>query len=477
MGEILIKNGIIVTMDSGRRIIPDGAVVIEDERIKDLGGTGEMELQYQPDRIIDASDKIVMPGLIDGHGHAGHSLLKSLGYHNQSWYRACEEIYAKASSKDFWRVDALLTGLERLRFGTTCGVTFFGGGDSVMRIDDPSLAKIHCKGIDEIGVREILAIGPRRPPFPRTYSRWSGGARRDYMVGFDDMVENSRSIIKSCHGMSEGKVMIALMYPTPHPKRESLSGREVEELRERSATLYDIAQEEELLFTMDGHTRGTIKFCHDELELTGETSLFSHSTDLTAEEIDICARTGTRIVHNPSAVASMLGRCPVPELIDAGALVMLGSDAAAPDRSYDMFRHLFQAMRYHRRYYRDPRVLPPGKVLEMCTIDAARALGLQDEIGSIESGKLADVIMLDMRKPHLYPLNMPTDRIVYYANGNDVDTVIVNGKILMEDGKFSTVDLNEVLDVSQHEIDKAIMRSGLEDLEELTKGYWGESRY
>lgn len=477
LDEMLIKNGIIVTMDDSRRVIKDGAVFIEENKIRDLGKTSEMELQYQPDNILDAKDKIVMPGLIDGHGHSGHSLLKSLGYHNQMWYDACEKIYAEYSSKDFWEADAMLTGLERLRFGTTCGVTFFGGGDSVMRIDDPKFAEKHCEAISDLGIREILTVGPRRTPYPRKYSRWSGNSRRDYMVSFDEMLSNSRSIIERCHGMCDGRIMIALMHPTPHPEREEMKDTKLEDLKERTSKMYNVARDNELLFTMDGHSRGTIKFCHEELGLTGETSLFSHSTELTAEEIDICVETGTRIVHNPSAVASIRGRCPVPELIDAGATVMLGSDAAAPDRSYDMFRHMFQAMRYHRRYYRDPRILPPGKVLELCTIDAARGLGLDADIGSIERGKLADIIMIDMRKPHLYPLNMPVDRIVYYANGNDVDTVIVNGKILMEEGIVRTVETDEILEKAQREMDIAIERSGIKGLEETTEGYWGKSRY
>src|SRR5437762_13659266 len=97
-----------------------------------------------------------------------------------------------------------------------------------------------------------------------------------------------------------------------------------------------------------------------------------------------------------------------------------------------MFRHMFQCMHYHRRHFRDARILPQGKVLEMVTIDAARALGLDRELGSLEAGKKADVILVDLFKPHLMPLNMPVYRIASFANGADVDTVIVDGRVLME---------------------------------------------
>jgi cytosine/adenosine deaminase-related metal-dependent hydrolase len=173
----------------------------------------------------------------------------------------------------------------------------------------------------------------------------------------------------------------------------------------------------------------------------------------------------------------MVARCPVPELIDAGVTVVLGSDAGAPDRSFDMFRHMFVAMRYHRRHFRDSRVLPPGKTLEMATIDGAKAFRIEDSVGSLEPGKKADIILLDMSKPHLYPLNMPVDRVTYFANGGDLDTVIVDGEILMEDRKVKTVDETAVLEKAQTELEAAIDRSGLKNLHETTGKYWGHSRY
>lgn len=477
MVDILIKNGILVTMDPERRIFMDGTIVIDDGRIIDLGKTGKIEKLYDAEYVVEGKDKVVLPGLMDGHGHAGHSLLKSLGLHNETWYDACEVIYSRASSPGFWMVDAYLTSLERLRFGTTCGVTFLGGGDSVMRVDDPIYARMHCEAVERVGGRSFLAVGPRRPPFPRTYSKWDGDFQIDFTVNFEDMVKNCEKIISENHLRGDGRINIALMFPTPHPESQQITGKDLEDLKSRVERFRQLRDSYDLIWTMDGHSRGTVKFCHDELSLTGERSLFSHSTELTAEEVEICSVTGTRIVHNPSAVASILGRCPVPELLNAGVTVMLGSDAAAPDRSYDMFRHMFQAMRYHRRHNRDPRVLPPGKSLEMCTIDAARALGLENELGSLEVGKKADVTLVDLHKPHLYPVNMPVDRVVYYANGNDVDTVIVDGKILLENGAFTTVDVDKILSMAQKEIDMSVSKSGLKGLFNLTEGYWKASRY
>lgn len=475
--DILVYGGTVITMDPERKIICDGAVAIEGDKILDVGTANELKDKYSADNFIDATNKILMPGLFDGHGHAGHSLLRTLGMHNETWWEACEEIYSQCSTEKFWEADALLSSLERLKFGTTCGVTFLGGGDSIMRIDDPVFGERHCQAVSEVGIREFLAVGPRRPPFPSKYSRWSGDTRRDYMVTFEEQVETSKKIIAQNNGRANGRIKIAMMHPVPHTDRKPITGSELDDLKTTSNVIREISKEESLLFTMDGHSRGTIKICHEELDLLGPDALFSHSTDLTAEEIRLCKETDTKIVHNPSAVASILGRCPVPELLDAGVTVVLGSDAGAPDRSYDMFRHMFQCMRYHRRYYRDARILPPGKVLEMVTIDGARAFGMEKELGSLEPGKKADLILVDVYKPHMYPFNLPVDRITYFANGNDVDTVIVDGEIIMINRLVKTVDEQKILNKAQEELDLAIGRSGMNNLFDITEKYWGFSKY
>jgi cytosine/adenosine deaminase-related metal-dependent hydrolase len=474
--DILITGGTVITMDPGRRVLENGAVAVDGSRILDVGSSTELESKHSASRTIDASGKIVMPGLLDGHSHAGHGLIKSMGSHNELWYQACDRIYAEGSTEEFWEAEALLTAVERLRFGVTCSLTFFGGGDSVMRTDDPAYGDRHCGAVEKVGIREYLAVGPRRPPFPRRYSRWDGGERSDNKVSFEDQLKVSEALIRRWN-REDGRVNVCMMLPTSHPERRPITGSELEDVKYMAKAMRELSKRYGVLFTQDGHTRGTVKFAHEELDLLGPDALLSHSTDLTDEEIGILRRTDTRVVHNPSAVASMTARCPVPELLDAGVTVMLGSDASAPDRSFDMFRHMFQCMRYHRRHYRDSRVLPPGKVLEMVTVDAARAMGLGDELGSLEPGKRADIILVDARRPHMYPLNMAVDRVAYYANGNDVATVLVDGEVLMEDGVVKTVDEGEVLEMAQVEAEAAIDRNDLRHLLDYTEGYWGRSRY
>jgi cytosine/adenosine deaminase-related metal-dependent hydrolase len=171
----------------------------------------------------------------------------------------------------------------------------------------------------------------------------------------------------------------------------------------------------------------------------------SHCIDLHDDEIALIAETGTKVAHNPSANASISGRCPAIELMAQGSTVALGSDATAPDRSADMFRHMQQAMHYHRKHFQDADVLPIGQTLEMCTIGGARALGMEGDIGSLETGKRADIITVDLRRPHLFPPNMPLHRLVCFANGNDVSNVMVGGAMVLEDGRATQVHEDEIL--------------------------------
>jgi cytosine/adenosine deaminase-related metal-dependent hydrolase len=474
--DLLITDATVITMDPERRVLEATAMAVVGDRIADIGPTRELESKYSATEIIDGRNKVVMPGLIDGHGHAGHGLVKSLGTDTGEWYGATEQIYARGSTTDFWRADALLTALERLRFGVTTGLTYFGGGDSVMRTDDPRYGDAYLEAIEQVGVRWILAVGPRRPPFPRTFTHWDGETPTEVEVSFEEQLEVTETLIRNWHGRGDGRVNLAVMFPTHHPENGLLSDAEMEDLVYRAHAARELSRRYGLLFTQDGHTTGTVEFAHEVLDILGPDALLSHSTELTEEEIEICRLTDTRIVHNPSAIASINGRCPVTELLDAGVTVMLGSDGVAPDRSYDMFRHMFQAMRYHRRHFRDASVLPAGKVLEMVTIDAARALGMDDEIGSLEVGKKADIIMIDMMRPHLMPLNMPLYRVAYFANGNDVETVIVDGRVLMSGGEVRTVNEVEVLELAQQEIDAALGRTGLGHLVRTPEGFWGRSR-
>lgn len=475
--DVLISGGTVVTMDPQRRVLEDGAVAIRGNRIVAVGPTAELAARYVARERIDARRKIVMPGLIDGHGHAGHALVKSLGMDTEQWYPATEKIYAAGSSVDFWRAEAYLTGVEKLRFGVTTSLSFLGGGDMVMRTDDPVYGDAYLRAIDSVGLRWFLAVGPRRAPFPKPYVQWTGNTPRTVDVSFERQLAVSESLITRWNGARDGRLHVAMAFPTHHPEQTPLDDAGLRELVAQARATRALSRKYGLLFTQDGHSAGSVKFAHEVLDILGPDAVLSHATGMSDEEVAIVAKTGTKVVHNPSANAAMRERFTLLELLDAGATVMLGSDGVGPDRSYDMFRHMFQAMRYHRFWYRDTKVLPAGKVLEMVTIDAAKALGIDRDVGSLEAGKKADVILVDWWRPHLVPMNMPLYRLAYFANGNDVSTVLVDGRVLMRDRRVLSVNEDRVLTAAQREADLAIKRTGLEKLVETPEGFWGRSRF
>ena len=479
MANIRIDNATIITMDTKRRVIDQGSVVIKDDRIVAVGTTDEIAPNFPAETVIDGTRMAVMPGLIDVHAHAGHGLIKTMGGgDSQAWYETCGEVYTTASDTNFWHAEAALAGLERLKSGVTCGVSLLGGGDSVMRTDEPIYGEAHLDAIRDLGIRVVLAVGPCRATHPWTYANWEDGARRDISVSFEQQIATCETLIKDHHGTEGGRLNICMLSPTLRAEHlDKASAGEKEEMLRQAQTASRIARENGLVFTQDGHKTGTVQFAKDWLGILGPEALLSHSTDFTDDEIAICADFDVKIAHNASAIGSVLGRCRAIELMDAGVTVGIGSDATAPDRSGDMFRHVQQAMHYHRRHFRDPGVLPPGKALEMITIDAAKALGMKSEIGSLEAGKKADVIAIDLAKPHLFPHNMVPYRVACFANGADVDTVIVNGKVLMQSRKLASVDEAQVLNDAQNATETMLERTGRRALTDIPEGFFGATRY
>lgn len=471
MTRLRIDNAFVVSMNAQRQCADGLSVLIDDDRIIAIEPLPVLETQ-PVDEIIDGTGMALLPGLIDAHAHAGHSLVKSLGgADNNIWYDACERAYLQGSDIEFWRADAGLHSLERLKAGVTTGVTLMGGGNALMRTDKIDYANGHIDAILATGTREVLAVGPTLPPHPRSYRQWPEGT--DLAVDFDQQMSVTNAIFDRLHRSGNDRIQIAYLYPTIRPEHLKAGNSEIVEVMiAQTKIVHATSQDRKALFTQDGHEGGTVAFAHQHIGSLGPKSLFSHAVELTQAEIELLARSDTRIAHNPSAIASIFGRCPVTELQAAGVTVALGSDGTAPDRSSDMLHHAVRFLHYHRRHFRDPSVLHAGTALDMVTIDAARALGLDNDIGSIEVGKKADLILIDLRKPHLYPPNMPLFRIVYFANGADIDTVIVDGKVLMRSRQVLSVTESKVLDDAAAATNLMLDRTGMTAIAAQETGFW-----
>jgi cytosine/adenosine deaminase-related metal-dependent hydrolase len=461
--DLLVSCATIVTVDTDRRVLENGWIAVSGDRIAAIG-TGEPPAAT---RVIDRPGLIALPGLIDAHSHAGHGLVRGAGEGDgELWFRICEDIYSGTATPAFWKAEAQLALLERLMAGVTTAVSLLGGGADIYRTDSPDAGNAHCAATRASGLRTIMAVGPGRLPFPRHF----GPDRR--AVGFDDQMAVCEDLIERHDDILSQGTGVALILPVYAPDHMTEHGPEI---RAMSGTMRDMQDRTGVLFTQDGHRKDTIALAA-ELGLLSSRAALSHSIDLSPADFEALAATGAAIIHNPSAIMSIIGRCPVPELIDAGITVCLGSDAGAPDRGFDMFRQMAQAMHYHRRHFRDPNVLPEGKVLEMCTIDAARALGLEKEIGSLEFGKKADIVLMDGRRAHLWPPVMALNRITHFANAADVNTVIVNGDVLLDDRKPLLVSPDDIFAEAETEANRAFAASGhTANRQEHTQN-WGRSR-
>ncbi|MCC6173907.1 MAG: amidohydrolase family protein [Chloroflexi bacterium] len=478
MIDLLLTSGTVVTMDPARSLLEDGAVAIDGGRVVAVGPSGDLARQYQARKTLDCRGKAVLPGLIDAHGHGGHSLIKTIGADTPTfWMRIVTPTYFHYTTPEYWYADGLLSALERLRFGVTCGVSVMG---SMPRSDDPRIGNNHARAYAEVGVREVVCVGPCAPPWPHPVSVWDNGRREDRLVSFDEVMAGAEAVIETWNHGADDRIRVFITPFTivtsvdpSNPTAADAATSLTEHDRLQARRVREAAARFKTRIHSDAFAGMVRMAAKDEYALLGPDVHIQHLRGISLEEVQILAATGTHATHAASA-GQAGGRCPVPELIQAGVNVAITTDGTSPKVSFDLFQAMRKAQLVHQLMSRDMFLLPPGKLLEMVTIDAARALGWDDEIGSLEVGKKADVIVVDLRQPHLSPNFMVVHRLIYEAVGNDVETVIVDGRVVMENRAVLTVEEPAVLDRAQEESEKLIERAGLQ--RHLHDPGWGRLR-
>jgi 5-methylthioadenosine/S-adenosylhomocysteine deaminase len=478
---LALVHGTVITMDPDRRVLEDAAVIVDGDRIVAVGDSAELLAAYAPAETIDCTGQVVLPGLVDAHGHGGHALMKTIGVDTLSfWMRLVTRVYFEHTSAAYWSADAALAAMERARFGVTTGISVLG---SQPRSDEPELGAGYAAAYERSGLRVGVGVGPAGLPWPREVGTWREDGQRRRRVGLDEMMAGAEATVREWHGAADGRIrvyvtpytMVPSLNPSgPLPPDQALTLEKVD--LEQSERVRDLARRAGTRIHTDAFG-GMVALAHarDPHALLGPDVHFQHGFGLTPDEVRILAETGTSVTHGPGVVVGALrGRCPVPELIDAGVTTAITSDGCAPMSSYDLFTAMRQAQTLTQLQLRDVYLLPPGKLLEMVTIDAARAIGWDDEIGSLEVGKAADVIVVDTRQAHLQPLHMPVQALVYKAAGQDVVTTVVGGDVVMRDGVLTRIDPDEVLDDAVAEARRAVERAGLAPF--VTAPQWGSSR-
>lgn len=482
MVDLILKNGTIITMNKDREILENSSIVVDQGKILEIGPTYYIETKYQAKEVIDCQYKVVLPGFIDAHGHAGHSMFKTIAMESLSyWMPIMTKTYKNYVSDDFWYYEGRLSALERLKAGVTTGVSVMG---SMPRCDDPIFSINHAKGYAEIGIRDIVCTGPCNPPWPHTFSRVIDDKVVTREVTYDEVLYGMEQAIEALNNTNNGKtkafvtpfVIVTSVDGSNSTTPDKLIGLNEHDLYQ-AKKMREIARKYNTRIHSDAFG-GMIHLAYKDKEncLLGPDVHLQHCRGISFDEAMILAKTGTNVTTAPGVSQAINQRTPIVELMELGANVAITTDGTSPSAPFDMFQAMRKTQMVHQAGMRDTAYLPVGKLLEMVTVDAAKALGMEDEVGSLEVGKKADIITVNMMQPHLAPEFMHVHRLVHQAVGSDVDNVIVDGEILMRDRKVLHVDEKKVILEATEESNRTIDRAGLRIFMKPTVSMWNSTR-
>ncbi len=490
--SLIIENGTVITMDNNNRILTNGVVVIKGNTIIDVGNHDAIRSKYTSEQIIDATNKVVMPGLVDTYGHAGHGMIKGIHHPKHGWPTGT--FYFNSTTEDWWHAEGMLSAVERLRFGVTTGLTVVGATPAPM--DSTVFASSQAQSAGKVGVRSVIAVGPPDPlishlPDPWCGTFWQNNKPVKKNFSFRDAIENTIKIIQDWNHSLDERIQVALHYPylfgrqAAHPRIPFVYNPEehVPIMIEKADEIKSLADQYQVLLHSHAFA-GSVSFAlkHYGKErvdrFLGGKVAFAHCNGLAEEEIETLGSHAAGICVVPFTHENILyGPCPVIELLKQGANVSISTDGTAPYCSYDLFKDIPRAIWAQWMRFKDQSVFPPGKALRMVTIDAAKVLGMEHLIGSLEPGKRADIILIDFNRPHLVPGELIPRMLVFYTNGNDVETVIVNGKIVMQDRQVLSVDEKEVIQSAREEAQKAFERQDISSYLEMDQDFWMNWKY
>lgn len=434
--DLIISGGTVVTMDAQRRVIEDGAVAVRGAEIVAVGTEAEIGAAYEATKTIDAHGSLIMPGLINGHAHAAMSLFRGLAddLSLDDWlHKYIFPAEARNVTPDFVAWGTRLGVLEMLRGGITTYADMYYFEDEVARVTK------------EAGMRGVLGETIIDFPAPDNKTR---AAALAYTQTYID------------HWKGDSLIVPAV---APH----SIYTCSEKTLQEAAALarkngvpiLIHIAEAPfELEESRAQHGVTPVQYL-ERIGFLGPDVVGAHCVWVDAADMAVLAHYGVGCTNNPSSnMKTASGVMPVPELLAAGVRVGLATDGAASNNNQDMFEEMDLAAKLQKIARRDPRALPAEQVVEMATIGGARALHMEKQIGSLEAGKQADVIVVDTTAPHATPMYNVYSELVFALKASDVKTVVVGGKIVMEDRRMLTLNEAEILAKAQ-EYKKKIVES------------------
>ncbi len=417
--SILIKRSTILTQNDSRQQL-QGDLYIEDHQIIEIS---KKPLSIEAEYKIDGTKKLVLPGLINSHTHIPMTLFR--GYGDDMLLKDWLE-------QRIWPVEAKLNK-KYIKSGTELGLVEMIASGTTSFLDMYFFEDIIAEVTEKVGIRGFLGFAvidfdtPEYkaseliPQSEQFVKRWKDNTLISPVIAPHSTYScNTETLQKSLE--------VALKYDVPLHTHCSETRDEVYDIEKR----YGVRPVEQLKKT----------------GLLQKGTILAHCGWITKNEILEMKNAGVVVSHCPVSNMKIAsgGYAPIPELLDARISVGLGTDGAASNNTLDMFETMKFCALVHKNHRWDPAVLPAQTVVDLATIGGAACFGVQQTLGSLEEGKIADLIMIDLKKPHLTPLYNPVSHLVYAARGTDVCTTIVNGKILMLDNEFLTIDIQKTLE-------------------------------
>lgn len=413
--KTLLIHGTILTVNNQNDVILDGAIGFEDDRIIYVGPTPEEFNEY--DRIIDAGQRTVIPGLVNTHGHTAMSLLR--GYADdlplQDWLEKKMWPLEAQFTAEHVKWGTLLSIVEMLKTGTTTFVDMYDHMDTVAEmVEIAGMRASLCRGV--IGLCPPDVQQSKLDEATEFAKKWNGAA-------------NGRiKTMMSPHGA----------YTCPPDYIEKIVAR-AEEL-----DLPIHIHMSETQFEVEQNVRDYGSRPVEHLEKLGvfhRPTLVAHAVHLTDEELDILAKYDVKVSHNPiSNLKLASGIAPVPKMLEKGICVSLGTDSSASNNNLDLFEEMKMVALLHKGVHLDPVAVPAVEALRIATSNGAKALLMDQEIGSLEVGKQADFIVVDTKQVYYQPSHDPISHVVYAGSGRDVKDVFVAGVQLVKNGHCLTLD-------------------------------------
>ena len=440
MLDILITNGIVITMEGpGVGIINDGAVGILGNRIAVVGETADVLREYKAHHYIDATRRVVMPGLIDAHLHSALAVLRGLAQDVKNWMQQAMWPFDEALTVEELMPGSMMNLVEAVKAGTT----------TVCDYDDPMdlMLANHVK----LGVRARVANNINE--MPPNLSKLPLGAvyPLDPSVG-NDAFKRGMDVFNKWHGYDNDRITVLMGPQAPDMVSAELL-HEIRAFAEKNDTMIHmhVAQgDREINQMVLRHGKRTIQYL-DEINYLDSRLMAVHMTEATREEAHILAKSSASMILCSGSIGIIDGIVPpAAEFLEFSNSLALGSDQAPGNNCNNMWNEMKFTAILNKCKVRDPSVFTAGKVLRMATIEAARAIGLGNEIGSLKAGKKADIILVSFDEPNLAPIYLAPLRnivpnLVYSAKGSEVETSIIDGKVVMENRKVLTVDEHEVV--------------------------------